>query len=111
MFIQTEPTPNPEVLKFIPGQPVSPGGALEYRDADTAQASPLASQIFEVEGVVRVFMGSDFLTVTKDGDFEWKHLKPPVLAAIMDHYTSGAPILTEAGVGEGHGEGVYEGDA
>ncbi len=111
MFIQTEATPNPEVLKFIPGQPVTAGGAQEYRDAAEAKASPLAGLIFEVEGVSRVFLGSDFLTVTKTGAWEWKHLKPPVLAAIMDHYTSGAPVLADQAAGEGHGEGDYEGDA
>ena len=90
MFIQTEPTPNPEVLKFIPGQPVSPSGPHEFRSAEEAAQSPLAVALFEIEGVTRVFFGSDFLTVTKAADREWKHLKAPVLAAI----SPAAPIMS-----------------
>ena len=115
MFIQTEATPNPEVLKFIPGQPVSPAGSHEFRSADETAQSPLAAALFEVEGVTRIFFGSDFLTVTKDADREWKHLKAPVLAAIMEHYTSGAPVIADpdapAASREAHGEGDYDADA
>ena len=110
MFIQTEATPNPEVLKFIPGQPVSPAGMHEFRSLDEAAASPLAAELFQVDGVSRVYFGADFLTVTKSGDLEWKHLKPPVLAAIMDHYTSGRPVLGEAAEAGAHGDGAYEGE-
>ena len=92
MFIQTEPTPNPSTLKFLPGRAVLPGGALDYRDPDEAAGSPLAARIFEVEGVRGVFLGSDFISVTK-GDTEWQHLKPAILGAIMDHYMSGAPVV------------------
>lgn len=113
MFIQTEATPNPQVLKFIPGQDVTGGGTREYRDAREAAASPLAKALFEIEGVTRVFFGADFITVTRgDGDLEWKHLKPPVLAAIMDFYVSGAALEAGAGASKdgAHGEGSYEGD-
>ena len=115
MFIQTEQTPNPLTLKFIPGQDVlgSTGGAREFRTMAEAQASPLAYALFDVDGVARVFLGSDFLTVTKHGgDLDWRHLKAPVLAAIMDHYTSGQPVLGKSDVAETsvHGDTVYEGE-
>jgi len=110
MFIQTEATPNPEVLKFIPGHPVTPDGVHEFVSDDEAKASPLAASLFEIEGVTRVYFGSDFLTVSKDADAEWKHLKPPVLAAIMDHYTSGLPVMAEGSSAAAHGEGNYEGE-
>ena len=109
MFIQTEPTPNPEVLKFLPGREVLADGAREFRDDEEADASPLARALFDLGDVVRVFFGSDFLTVTKAEGTDWSHLKAPVLAAIMDHYTSGAPILT-SGESDGHDQTVYEGD-
>ena len=111
MFIQTEATPNPEVLKFIPGRDVTGAGTREFRTAEEAEASPLAAELFMIDGVTRVFFGADFLTVTKTGDFEWKHLKPPVLAAIMDHFTSGAPLVGGESTEGAHGGGHYEGDA
>ncbi len=112
MFIQTEATPNPEVLKFLPGRDVLGAGTREFRSLDEATASPLAMALFEVAGVERVFFGSDFLTVSKADALDWRHLKAPLLAAIMEHYTSGAPILAgEAGEAAGHGDTVYEGDA
>ena len=86
MFIQTEPTPNPEVLKFLPGRVVLADGTKDFRSAEEAAASQLAAEIFETPGVARVFYGPDFLTVGKDPDAEWAHLKAPILAAIMDHY-------------------------
>ena len=115
MFIQTETTPNPDVLKFLPGRDVlgAGAGAREFADADAAENSPLAEAIFEVEGVVRVFFGTDFLTVTRETHgLEWPQMKAPILAAIMEHYTSGAPILREAAgaAGEGHDDAVYEGE-
>jgi Fe-S cluster biogenesis protein NfuA len=88
MFIQTEATPNPATLKFIPGRQVLDRGTLEFRDAETAKSSPLASRLFEIDGVEGVFFGTDFISVTK-GDGEWQHLKPAVLGAIMEHYVSG----------------------
>jgi Fe-S cluster biogenesis protein NfuA len=111
MFIQTEATPNPEVLKFLPGQAVMGEGTRDFRDPAEADASPLAQAIFEVEGVSRVFFGEDFLTVGKAADADWAHLKAPILAAIMDHYTSGAPLFPAASEGAGgHAEGDYEGE-
>ena len=111
MFIQTEATPNPEVLKFIPGRDVLGTGTREFRSLDEAAASPLAMALFEVAGVTRAFFGSDFLTVTKAEALDWRHLKAPLLAAIMEHYTSGAPILAgEASAAADHGDTVYEGD-
>ena len=117
MFIQTESTPNPLTLKFLPGRDVlgAEGGAREFRTYDEAAVgSPLAQELFEVDGVARVFLGSDFLTVTKHaGDLDWRHLKAPVLAAIMEHFASGRPVLAQEGGGDtsGHDEHhVYEGD-
>jgi Fe-S cluster biogenesis protein NfuA len=88
MFIQTEATPNPATLKFIPGQPVLGEGTLEFRAPVEAENSPLATRLFEIEGVEGVFFGSDFISVTK-GDTEWQQLKPAILGAIMEHYLSG----------------------
>ncbi|HVI31675.1 NifU family protein [Phenylobacterium sp.] len=112
MFIQTEPTPNPEVLKFLPGREVMADGTRDFREAEEAQASPLAADLFDIEGVTRVYFGPDFITVGKHPSFDWPHLKAPVLAAIMDHFTSGRPLFAgeaEAQSG-GHDEGVYEGE-
>jgi Fe-S cluster biogenesis protein NfuA len=95
MFIQTELTPNPASLKFLPGRPVLGEGTAEYRTADEAAVSPLAERLFGVSGVAGVFLGSDFITVTK-ADGEWSHLKPAVLGAIMEHFMSGAPVTSEA---------------
>ena len=115
MFIQTEDTPNPLTLKFIPGRDVSPGAPREFRTAPEAYASPLAAELFEVDGVSRVYFGSDFLTVTKHaGDLDWRHLKAPILAAIMEHFASGQPLYRGEGAGDGqvgHDDAVYEGDA
>jgi NFU1 iron-sulfur cluster scaffold homolog, mitochondrial len=111
MFIQTETTPNPDVLKFLPGREVLDEGAREFRDVGEAQSSPLASAIFALGDVTRVFFGSDFITVMRSGGGrEWPQLKAPILAAIMDHFTSGQPLLLDA-EGEGHDSTVYEGDA
>jgi Fe-S cluster biogenesis protein NfuA len=112
MFIQTEQTPNPLVLKFLPGKPVTGEGSREFRDVEEAQASPLAAELFELEGVTRVFFGPDFVTVTRDGALEWRQLKAPILAAIMDHYTSGRPLYAEGRSTDasGHTEGVYDAD-
>ena len=93
MFIQTESTPNPRTLKFLPGRDVLGAGSREFADADAALASPLATSLFNVDGVERVYLGGDFLTITKSEAIEWPHLKPHVLAAIMDHFTSGRPVL------------------
>src|SRR5512140_2007373 len=98
MFIQTETTPNPATLKFIPGRVVLDGGTLEFTSRDAAARSPLAERLFDVPGVTSVFYGGDFVTVTKaDGD--WQHLKPAILGAIMEHYMSGAPLLADGTAG------------
>jgi Fe-S cluster biogenesis protein NfuA len=92
MFIQTETTPNPATLKFLPGREVLGEGTLDIRDAADAERSPLAKALFAVSGVSGVFFGSDFVSVTKSAG-EWQHLKPALLGAIMEHYLSGAPLL------------------
>ena len=94
MFIQTEATPNPATLKFIPGRTVLDTGTVEFSSREAAQRSPLAERLFGVQGVTSVFYGSDFVTVTKD-DSDWQHLKPAILGAIMEHYMSGAPLLAD----------------
>ncbi|MBT3071696.1 NifU family protein [Rhodomicrobium sp. Az07] len=95
MFIQTEITPNPATLKFLPGRTVIEEGTREFLTSDDAAGvSPLASRLFDIEGVTAVFLGSDFVSVTKDrGD--WESLKPPVLGAIMEHFMSGQPVLSD----------------
>ena len=111
MFIQTEATPNPEVLKFLPGREVMGEGARDIRDADEARVSPLAAEIFGVEGVKRVYFGPDFLTVERTAGADWAVLKAPILAAIMDHFTSSAPLFADAAEGAaGHSEVEYEGE-
>ncbi|MEM6761324.1 MAG: NifU family protein [Pseudomonadota bacterium] len=92
MFIQTEATPNPETLKFLPGKVVMERGVLDYRSEDDFASSPLAVRLFNVEGVSGVFLGYDFISVSKDGT-PWEHLKPAVLGAIMEHYLSGDPVV------------------
>ena len=93
MFIQTESTPNPATLKFLPGQTVLEMGTADFPSAEAAGKSPLASRIFAVSGVMGVFFGSDFVTVTKAEAVEWGHIKPAILGAIMEHYQSGAPVI------------------
>ncbi len=112
MFIQTEATPNPATLKFLPGKPVLPGGTRDYRSAEDAAESPLAQKLFSVKGVSGVFLGQDFITVTK-AEAEWQHLKPAILGLIMDHYLSGAPVLLDgkAQADAGGEEFFEEGDA
>ena len=95
MFIQTEATPNPQTLKFLPGKIVLEDGTADFRSADEAVASPLAEQLFGIRGVTGVFFGYDFVTVSKDGA-DWAHLKPAILGAIMEHYMSGAPMMGAA---------------
>lgn len=95
MFIQTETTPNPNSLKFLPGREVMRRGTLDMADRTAAARSPLAARLFDIDGVTRVFFGSDFVTVGKADATDWAMLKPQVLAAVMDHYTSGEPLLRE----------------
>lgn len=93
MFIQTEETPNPASLKFLPGLDVLGGGTANFPDRDSAGRSPLATRLFEIDGVTNVFFGSDFVTVTKSEDKDWYLLKPSILGVIMEHFTAGRPIL------------------
>jgi Fe-S cluster biogenesis protein NfuA len=93
MFIQTEPTPNPATLKFLPGRAVLASGTLDMRDKDAAAQSPLAERLFGIDGVSGVFFGSDFIAVTKAAG-EWQQLKPAILGAIMEHFMSGAPLVS-----------------
>ncbi|MEL6375462.1 MAG: NifU family protein [Pseudomonadota bacterium] len=95
MFIQTEATPNPATLKFVPGRSVLEDGAVDYRSGEEAEASPLAQRLFDIDGVSGVFLGPDFISVTK-GDPEWQHLKPAILGAIMEHYMSNEPVMRGA---------------
>ena len=101
MFIQTEATPNPATLKFLPGRTVLPEGTLHMTGPAEGAQSPLAEKLFAIEGVAGVFFGSDFITVTRS-EAEWQHLKPAILGAIMEHYMSGEPILrADAALEEG----------
>jgi Fe-S cluster biogenesis protein NfuA len=96
MFIQTEATPNPATLKFLPGRPVLDTGTLDMRDRTQAADSPLAERLFDISGIGGVFFGADFIAVTKtDGD--WQQLKPAILGAIMEHFMSGVPIVRAEG--------------
>ncbi len=112
MFIQTETTPNPATLKFLPGRTVLATGTLEMRDKAEATKSPLAERLFDVANVSGVFLGSDFITVTKS-DGEWPQLKPAILGVIMEHFMSGAPVVAEGESGDTNeaGEFFEAGDA
>src|SRR5262245_50231963 len=94
MFIQTEATPNPATLKFLPGKPVLEHGTVDLRSKEDAAKSPLAARLFDIDGINGVFFGSDFITVSKASG-EWPQLKPAILGAIMEHFMSGAPLLNE----------------
>lgn len=110
MFIQTEATPNPATLKFLPGRVVMPEGTFEARASEEAGASPLADRLFAIPGVSGVFYGHDFITVTKT-DAEWPHLKPAILGAIMEHFMSGAPLFTDGAMLTEHdGEEFFDAD-
>lgn len=106
MFIQTEATPNPATLKFIPGWTVMADGTFDMRDEDVASRSPLGARLFEIPGISGVFLGSDFVTVTK-ATGEWQHLKPAILGAIMEHFMSGQPIIVDNGVAMPEEEGEF----
>jgi len=94
MFIQTEQTPNPATLKFLPGRAVMEQGTADFRSAEVARRSPLAERLFAVDGVEGVFLGADFITVTKTAERDWQVLKPVILGSIMEHFTSGASAVT-----------------
>lgn len=104
MFIQTEGTPNPATVKFIPGCSVMGGGSANFADVKSAERSPLAVRLFEIEGVGGVFLGGDFITVTKADDKNWNVLKPLVLSAIMEHFTSCKPVVEEGAEDVGSGD-------
>jgi Fe-S cluster biogenesis protein NfuA len=93
MFIQTEQTPNPATLKFLPGRVVLEHGTADFPDVGAAHRSPLARRLFDVAGIERVFLGSDFITVTKADALDWQVIKPAVLGGIMEHFTSGEPVM------------------
>lgn len=95
MFIQTEPTPNPATLKFLPGREVMGAGTANFPSAETASRSPLAERLFQVNGVSGVFLGSDFITITKSDGSEWQLLKPAILGVIMEHFTANRPIVLD----------------
>lgn len=97
MFIEFEETPNPHTLKFLPGRPVLAKGTREYKTADEAKNSPLALRLLALEGVEGVFLTTDFISVRKYMNIEWDVLKPMVLTALMEHYTSGQPATQETG--------------
>ena len=109
MFIQTESTPNPATLKFLPGQSVLDAGTADFPNAEAAGTSPLAARVFGIEGVTGVFFGTDFVTVTKADGVEWDHIKPAILGAIMEHYQSGQPVMAESGEGT-VGHAAHEGE-
>ena len=105
MFIQTEATPNPATLKFLPGQNVLEVGTADFPTAEAATGSPLAQRIFGVDGVTGVFFGIDFVTVTKADTVEWDHIKPSLLGAIMEHYQSGDTVMAaDHAPASGHAE-------
>jgi len=96
MFIETEGTPNPATLKFLPGRYVMEAGTADFASPASAARSPLAAAVFQLPGVARVFLGNDFITVTKTDEIAWQGLKPQVLAAIMEHFVAGRPVIEGA---------------
>lgn len=110
MFIQTEQTPNPATLKFLPGVPVLQRGSLDFTGPEEARRSPLAQGLFTVDGVAGVFLGADFISVTKDGERDWATMKPAILSAIMEHYLSGQPVLEDGEEGDGAAEAGEDDD-
>jgi Fe-S cluster biogenesis protein NfuA len=104
MFIETEGTPNPATLKFLPGRYVMESGTADFASPGSAARSPLATALFDLEGVARVFLGNDFVTVTKTDEIDWPALKPQILATIMDHFVAGRATI------EGDAEGLDEED-
>lgn len=105
MFIQTETTPNPQSLKFIPGVPVLGEGITSFHKGEDCARSPLAKKLFEIDGIETVFFAPDFLTLTKTPEYEWLYLKPDVLSTIMEHFVAGLPVI----VGQSQEERVDQG--
>jgi len=110
MFIQTESTPNPATLKFLPGQTVLEVGTADFPTPDASVKSPLATRIFAVSGVTGVFFGNDFVTVTKTETVEWDHIKPAILGAVMEHYQSGQPVMADDGAAPASGHAEHSGE-
>ncbi|MEL6549506.1 MAG: NifU family protein [Pseudomonadota bacterium] len=109
MFIQTEATPNPSTVKFLPGQTVLEAGTADFPSAEAAEASPLAARIFKVSGVTNVFLGYDFASVTKADEADWDDIKPAILGAVMEHFSSGDPVMAgELDTSSGHAD--FEGE-
>ncbi|NP_001131382.2 NifU-like protein 4, mitochondrial [Zea mays] len=111
MFIQTQSTPNPQSLMFYPGKPVMEIGSSDFPNARTAMTSPLAKSPFAIDGVTRVFFGSDFVTVTKSEETSWDCLKPEVFAAIMDFYSSGQPLFLDSNAAASMDTAIHEDDS
>ena len=111
MFIQTETTPNPATLKFLPGRAIMVEGTADFATPEAGQRSPLAARLFTIPEVERVFFGGDFVTVTKreSANVDWRHLKPAILGAIMEHFTLGLPLF-ESEAKEAEAETAYEGE-
>lgn len=104
MFIQTEETPNPATLKFLPGQTILKSGTMDFKSMEDAGDAPLAKRLFALQGVKSVFFGGDFVSVTKDGDTEWVMLKSMILAGLMEHLSMGMPIVNEDAVSSNNNE-------
>ncbi|KAL9419272.1 hypothetical protein AB3S75_037099 [Citrus x aurantiifolia] len=111
MFIQTQPTPNPSSLMFYPGKPVMEVGSADFPNARAAMNSPLAKSLYGVDGITRVFFGSDFITVTKSEDTSWDLLKPEIFAAIMDFYSSGQPLFLDSETAAAKDTAINEDDS
>ncbi len=94
MFIQTEDTPNPLTMKFLPGRTVMDSGTANFPDSDSADISPLARRLFDVAGVTGVFLGRDFISVTRSPENDWQMMKPVLLGVIMEHFVTGAPVMS-----------------
>lgn len=110
MFIEFEETPNPNTLKFLPGQEVLPRGTKDYTSIDGAASSPLAKTLFSVGEVKGVFLGRDFVSVSKSDDADWEYLKPQILALLMDFFSSGQPVILEDAIVEGAGNKELAGE-
>ncbi|KAK9284101.1 hypothetical protein L1049_012362 [Liquidambar formosana] len=111
MFIQTQSTPNPSSLMFYPGKPVMEVGSADFPNARSAMNSPLAKALYGIDGITRVFFGSDFITVTKSDDAAWDFLKPEIFAAIMDFYSSGKPLFLDSNTAAAMDTAIHENDS
>ena len=110
MFIQTEETPNPSTLKFLPGREVLPNGSMDFRSEQDAKNSPLAEALFNVDGVVGVFLSDDFITITKRNDKDWHLMKPGLLGVIMEHFTANRPVIISDDENSKSGSSVQDED-